>query len=182
VFLDRDGVLVENRADYIRRWSEVRFLPGALDALRNLAAARWATVMVTNQAAVGRGVITLRQAWETNDRIVDAVRAHGGLIEASYLCPHRPEERCPCRKPAPGMLLQAAHDLGVDLGGSFLVGDALTDVEAAHAAGVRPVLVLTGRGRDEAARLAEADRSAVPVVRDLAAAVGRILLATEVRK
>jgi D-glycero-D-manno-heptose 1,7-bisphosphate phosphatase len=179
VFLDRDGVLVENRRDHVRSWSDVRFLPGVLDAMRNLASARWPAVLVTNQAAVGRGLVTLQQAWETNDRIVDAVRAHGGRIEASYLCPHRPEDRCPCRKPAPGMLFRAADELGVDLGGSFLVGDALTDVDAARSAGVRPILVLTGRGRDEALRVTEAYRSALPVVRDLAAAVDHILVTAE---
>ncbi|MDP9341756.1 MAG: HAD-IIIA family hydrolase [Actinomycetota bacterium] len=182
MFLDRDGVVVENRAEYVRSWDEVRFLPGAFEALRELATARWTTVLVTNQSAVGRGVMSLRRAWETNDRIVEAIRAEGGLVEATYMCPHRPDECCPCRKPAPGMLLQAASELDLDLWASFLVGDSLTDAGAARVAGVRPVLVLTGRGHQEEARMIEAERASVPVVPDLAAAVEHILVTTGVRR
>src|SRR5205085_10936462 len=129
VFVDRDGVVVENRPSYVRSWEDVRFLPGAFEALRRLAAARLTTVLVTNQSAVGRGLVSLQRARDINERIVDAIRAEGGLVEATYLCPHRPQDGCPCRKPEPGMLLRAAGELDVDLARSFLVGDALTDVD-----------------------------------------------------
>ncbi len=147
VFLDRDGVIIENRAHYVRSWSDVRFFPRALEALRRLAALPYAVVIVTNQSAVGRGIITRAQAEAINARVAAHIRARGGRVDAAYLCPHAPQDGCACRKPQPGMLLQAARDLHLDLSRSWMVGDALTDIQAGQAAGTaRSVLVRTGRG------------------------------------
>lgn len=175
VFLDRDGVINENRSAYIRDWSDVEFLPGVFEALRRLAESDLSIVLVTNQSAVGRGIISHERALDVNRRIVAAVRAEGARIEGTYLCPHHPDDGCACRKPRPGLLLQAAADLGLDLAASYLIGDALSDVRAARAAGVRGLLVLTGRGRDELARMSAADRETWPAVTDLKAAVDVIL-------
>jgi D-glycero-D-manno-heptose 1,7-bisphosphate phosphatase len=149
VFLDRDGVVNQNRADYVKDWSEVEFLPGAFDALRRLARTDFAIVLITNQSAVGRGIISQEEAWDINRRVVETIRAQGGRIDGAYLCPHRPDENCECRKPRPGMLLQAADELGLDLGRSYFIGDAVTDMQAAEAAGVEGILVLTGRGEEQ---------------------------------
>src|SRR5436190_23406732 len=101
VFLDRDGVIIENREGYVRSWEDVAFLPGVLGALRRLARLSCAVAIVTNQSPVGRGLLTLEAAEAINRRVVARIEAAGGRIDASYLCPHRPDERCGCRKPAP---------------------------------------------------------------------------------
>ena len=111
MFLDRDGVIIENRSDYVKSWEEVRFLPGVFEALRRLARSEYALAIVTNQSAVGRGIISLDEAMHINERVLAEIAAQGGRVDASYMCPHRPDEGCNCRKPAPGMLLQAAEDL-----------------------------------------------------------------------
>lgn len=151
IFLDRDGVIIENRENYVRHWDDVLFLPEALAALRAVATTNFAIVVVTNQACVGKGILTLEQAEDINQRVVAHVRAVGGRIDAAYLCPHRSDESCACRKPKPGMLLQAARELNLSLANSVLIGDAVTDMQAARAAGVKSMLVKTGRGRNELA-------------------------------
>lgn len=175
VFLDRDGVLIENRDDYVKSKDEVSVLPGASQAMRRLARSEYALVLVSNQSAVGRGLVTLEQANRINDHVVQAIVAAGGRLDASYLCPHAPEAACDCRKPAPGMLLRAAHELQLDPGQSFMVGDAASDMEAARAAGVRGVLVKTGRGAGQAAALTGDQRAHTTIVEDLSAAVDHIL-------
>jgi D-glycero-D-manno-heptose 1,7-bisphosphate phosphatase len=175
VFIDRDGVIIENRDDYVLSWSEVRFIPGALEALAKLGRSSLAVVLVTNQSAVGRGLISLQEAQEINRRVVAEIRAHGGRMDAVYMCPHHPDEGCACRKPAPGMLLQAARELDLDLASSTLIGDALTDLSAARAAGVRGVLVLTGRGSDQAGLHGALSPGDGTPAADLAAAVDDIL-------
>lgn len=174
VFLDRDGVLIENHENYVLSWEQVRFLPGALDALQRLAASPLAVVVVTNQSAVGRGLLSPEAMWAINLGITARVLAHGGRLDRVYACPHRPDEGCACRKPQPGMLLQAAADMALDLPQSYLVGDAVSDVEAALAVGAQPILVRTGRGEAQAAKL-RAQGYDVPVVADLAEAVAWIL-------
>ncbi len=169
IFLDRDGVIVENREAYIRSWADVSFIPAALEALRALARSDWAIIIATNQAAVGKGIITLELAHQINQRIIAEVVRCGGRIDAAYLCPHRPDEHCDCRKPKPGMLLRAAYDLGLDLSRSVMIGDAITDMQAARAASVRGILVTTGRGLSE--WRAFADAPWFDVADDLACAI-----------
>lgn len=149
LFLDRDGVIIENRDDYVRNWADVAFIPAAIEALRVIAPLDVAVVVVTNQACVGKGIITLDEAEAINTRIVREVNAQGGRIDVAYLCPHRPDELCVCRKPRPDMLLHAAREHDLKLSQSFMIGDAITDMQAAQAAGVSSVLVRTGRGARE---------------------------------
>lgn len=174
IFLDRDGVINENRADYVKSWDEMRLLPGVLDALRVLAATPFAVVIVSNQAAVNRGLVSRQTLEEMHHRLQAVVNKAGGQLDAIYYCPHRPDETCACRKPQPGMLLQAADHLHLALEQSYLVGDAITDLEAAVAVGVQPVLVLTGRGTDHAMLLDQQSHVTCPVVEDLGAAVAWI--------
>ncbi|MCJ7567863.1 MAG: HAD-IIIA family hydrolase [Anaerolineales bacterium] len=150
VFLDRDGVIIENRADYVRSWADVSFLPGALEALRHLNTRPYRIIIITNQSAIGRGILALEEARSISERIVTAVEREGGRIDAVYMCPHAPWEGCNCRKPQPGLILQAAEENEIDLQTSYFIGDALPDLQAAQVAGIKDrILVLTGRGRDE---------------------------------
>lgn len=178
IFLDRDGVIIENRMDYVRSLTEVSFIPGALAALARLAQARpaWPILIATNQSPIGRGLLTRAAVDEINHYIAGQVRAAGGRIDQIYVCPHHPAAGCACRKPAPGLLLQGAADWQVDLAASVFIGDALSDVQAGQAAGVRTILVRTGLG---AAQLTELTRLGLTpsIVPDLAAAVETVLLA-----
>ncbi len=168
VFLDRDGVIIENRADYVRSWDDVVFYEQALAALRLMRSLPYAIVIVTNQSAVGRDIISLAQAEEINRRVVEHIRKQGGRVDAAYLCPHAPGTGSPCRKPQPGMLLQAARDLNLDLSRSWMVGDALTDLQAGQSAGVtQTVLVRTGRGEAQLSLPEAAQLGAFQVVDDL---------------
>lgn len=177
VFLDRDGVINENRDNYILSWADVEFLPGVFESLRQLADSDFVVVMVTNQSAVGRGLVTLEAVVAINDGIVARVGQENGRIDRSYICPHRPDEDCQCRKPRPGMLLRAAQELGIDLRRSYLIGDAVTDVEAALRAGCVPILVLTGRGERQRAGLHASGYDNVAVLPALPNAVDWILAA-----
>ncbi|MBK8900864.1 MAG: HAD-IIIA family hydrolase [Anaerolineaceae bacterium] len=147
IFLDRDGVFMENRANYVRCWEDVAFFPEALAALARIRAVPYKIIVVTNQSAVGRGIMSLATAVALNQQILDEVRRANGRIDAAYLCPAPPGTNDPCRKPRPGMLLQAAEEHNLDLSQSYMIGDALTDVMAGQAAGVKQaILLLTGRG------------------------------------
>lgn len=151
LFLDRDGVFIENRASYVRSWADVAFFPEALAALARIREVPYKIIVVTNQSAVGRGIMSLETAVALNQRIVDEVGRGNGRIDATYLCPAAPGTNDPCRKPRPGMLLQAAQEHNLDLSHSIMIGDALTDIQAGQAAGVQQaVLLLTGRGAAQA--------------------------------
>jgi D-glycero-D-manno-heptose 1,7-bisphosphate phosphatase len=151
IFLDRDGVIIENRPDYVRSWADVSIYPQALEALAALRDTPYKIIIVTNQSAVGRGLISLETANGINEQLVRAIEERHGRIDATYLCPHAPWEGCVCRKPRPGLLLQAAQEHNLDLSRSLMIGDALTDLEAGLAAGVSQVVLLrTGRGQAQA--------------------------------
>lgn len=150
IFLDRDGVLIENRANYIRDWSDVEIYPEAINALSHSAIKKHKIVIVTNQSAVGRGIISLKTANEINSRLVNLIQHHGGQVDGVYMCPHKPDDDCLCRKPRPGLLLQAAKELSLDLQRSWMIGDAWSDVQAGQSAGVyQAILLRTGRGEKQ---------------------------------
>lgn len=156
IFLDRDGVIIENRENYVLSWEDVAFFPDALEALRHFRSSPFRIVLVTNQSAVGRGLITLQQALDLNQRVMAVVEQAGGRVDGTWMCPHAPQDHCNCRKPLPGLFHQAAAALQLDLARSFMIGDALSDLQAGRAAGVREaILVRTGRGARQA-RLPEA--------------------------
>ena len=137
VILDRDGVLNRkpSRAEYVRRWQEFEWLPGAWTALRLLRDGGYRVIIVSNQAGIARGVMTEADLAEIHQRMREEVAAAGGKIEAIYYCPHDWDADCECRKPKPGMLFQAQHDLNLDLTRTFFVGDDELDGEAADRAG-----------------------------------------------
>ncbi len=171
VFLDRDGVINENRPGYVKNWAEVRILPGALAALRALARLDRPIVVISNQSAIGRGLTTAEAVDDIHERLAREVETAGGRIDAFYYCPHTPDEGCSCRKPAPGLLLQAAQELDLDLARSYLVGDAVGDIQAALAVGCSPILVKTGLGQAALRAMPDELLARCHVAEDLADAV-----------
>jgi len=153
VFLDRDGT-VADEVGYVNHASRIRLLSGSAEAVKRVREAGFLAVVVTNQAGVARDYFEEFVVHQANRRLVELLEREGAALDGIYYCPHHPREGappyrqdCQCRKPRPGMLLQAAEDLGIDLTRSYMVGDGLVDVGAARAAGVLPVMVLTGYGR-----------------------------------
>jgi len=149
IFLDRDGVINENRTDYVKSWQEFRFLPGSKEAIAQLTRAGYRIIICTNQACIARGIISVETVEDIHRRMLAEIAQIGGRIERVYYCPHGKDEGCFCRKPRPGMLLRARDELDIDLNDAFLIGDSITDIRAGFAAGVRSILVLTGLGKEQ---------------------------------
>ncbi|HRV94863.1 MAG TPA: D-glycero-beta-D-manno-heptose 1,7-bisphosphate 7-phosphatase [Anaerolineae bacterium] len=174
IFLDRDGVICENRPDYVKSWREFEFLPGAKQSLAALRYLGLPIIVVTNQSAIGRGIVSTNDVETIHHRMTAEIQAYGGHITHVYCCPHHPEEGCDCRKPQPGMLLQAAQDLGIDLSCSYMVGDAATDLLAGQQAGCHSILVLTGRGLTQLPRALGSVNKQFTITRNLMQAAGYI--------
>ena len=180
VFLDRDGTLIED-VDYLSGFDQMVLFPWTVDALRLLARAGFVTVVVTNQSAAARGIVSEDFIRDTHARLNRRLARGGARIDAFYVCPHHPDapiehyrKRCRCRKPEPGMIEEAARDLSIDLARSWIVGDRWIDVAAGNAAGVRSLLVRSGH----AARVNESSASGVhadAILNNLMEAVGWIL-------
>lgn len=155
VILDRDGVLnVEaSGRGYLEQWSQWRWVKGAREALAALHRAGVHVSIATNQSAIGRGRVTQTAVDAIHARMREAAAEAGGAIEHVWVCPHSPADGCDCRKPSPGLLLRAVQAAGVAPDATLAVGDDLRDLEAAWAAGIRPVLVRTGKGRATEAML-----------------------------
>jgi D-glycero-D-manno-heptose 1,7-bisphosphate phosphatase len=178
VFLDRDGVINENRPDHVKSWDEFRFLPGSLEALARLTLAGVRAFVITNQAVVNRGMVPRSVVDDINNRMLYEIERCGGRVEDVIYCPHRPEEHCGCRKPQPGLILELARRHSVELGSSVVIGDALADIEAGQAAGCQTILVLTGRGVQQLAKATAAGTNGFLVAFDLGAAVDLLLQST----
>jgi len=167
IILDRDGVINEDSDAYIKSLDEWRPLPGAIDAMARLHHAGYRLAVITNQSGLARGLFKRRDLDAMHARLAALLEARGAGIDALYFCPHGPDDGCDCRKPAPGMFLRLAAERGVDLSETWAVGDAYRDIQAARAAGARPVLVRSGKGeRTLAAHPELADR--IPVFASLA--------------
>jgi len=169
VFLDRDGVINRRRPDHVKAWEEFEFLPGVLAALASLRSMNTPVVVVTNQGAVGRGLLSAEALGRIHTRMLQAIRAAGGHVEAIYACLHAPAENCRCRKPAPTLLQRASLELGIALPASIMVGDSRSDVEAARAAGCRAVLISDSELADPDVLAVKDLPAAVALWRDLSA-------------
>jgi D-glycero-D-manno-heptose 1,7-bisphosphate phosphatase len=181
VFLDRDGTLLDE-VGYLDRLERLKLYPWSIDAVRLLNRAGFRVIVITNQAGVARGIVEEQFVGEAHRHIDGKMEAGGARIDAYYYCPHHPDapiaqyrRDCNCRKPKPGMVLQAARDFSLDLPQSFVVGDRWLDVQVGQAIGARAVLVRTGYGGLEATRPA-AERPLGASVANLMEAVGWILL------
>ncbi|MEI7645204.1 MAG: HAD-IIIA family hydrolase [Chloroflexales bacterium] len=149
IFLDRDGVINENRADHVAVWGQFRILPGALEALALLSQRGFRIFIVTNQACINRGLVERTTVDAIHLRLAQMAQDHGARIDDIRLCPHRPDEGCSCRKPQPGMLLDLAREHKINFGRTTMIGDALSDIAAGRAVGCQTVLVRSGRGADQ---------------------------------
>ena len=147
VFFDRDGTLMED-AHYCGDPAQVRVFPGAAEALRQLRTAGWRVFIVSNQSGIGRGLITDGQYQAVQHEFLRQLGVD--LVDASYYCPDAPGVPSERRKPAPGMLREAAAEFGIDLAASYFVGDKAIDIECGRRAGTGTILVLTGYGREQA--------------------------------
>jgi D-glycero-D-manno-heptose 1,7-bisphosphate phosphatase len=180
VFLDRDGTLI-HEVGYIDRLDLLSLFPWTVDALRLLNRAGFATVVVTNQGAIGRGLITEEFLARVHAEIDGRLAAGRARIDRYYFCPHHPEaviaehrRRCRCRKPGPELVERACAELALDPAASWMIGDRWIDVATGQAAGVRSILVKTGHGAHEAADPPEG-ACADAILNNLMEAVGWIL-------
>ena len=145
VILGRDGILNRYRDDHVKAPEEWQAIDGALEAVSRLNHAGWHTVVATNQAGIGRGMIDMASVNAVHAEMNRKLLSKGGRLDAVFFCPHTPEDRCVCRKPLPGMMLDIGRRYKVDLSHVPMVGDTLRDLQAATAAGCEPHLVLSGR-------------------------------------
>lgn len=154
VFLDRDGTINQEK-EYLYRFEEFEFVPGAPEAIRRLNEAGFLVVVVTNQSGVARGYYNEEDVEVLHRHIAAELMQAGARVDAWLYCPHHPSGRgsyslpCNCRKPLPGMLFEAARRFDIDLEDSVMIGDKRADIEAAIAAGCRPILVRSGYGAIE---------------------------------
>ena len=149
ICLDRDGVINEDSDAYVKNPEEWIPLPGSLEAIARLTQAGIKVVVVSNQAGIVKGKFTERDLAMMTEKMLDLVSKTGGKIDRVFYCMHDPELNCRCRKPAPGMLLDAAAEFGVKPEELIFVGDRSTDMQAAWACGAKPILVKTGKGERE---------------------------------
>ena len=172
IILGRDGILNEYRDDHVKAAAEWVPIPGALEAVSRLNHAGWHAVVATNQAGIGRGMIDMASVNLIHAHMNKLMQAQGARLDAVFFCPHTPEDRCECRKPLPGMMLEIGRRYGTDLHQVPVAADTLRDLQAAQAAGCEPHLVRTGRAAALDESQIEQWRQQVPGVRvhaDLAA-------------
>jgi D-glycero-D-manno-heptose 1,7-bisphosphate phosphatase len=172
VFLDRDGTIIED-VHYLADPGDIAFLPGAIEALRMLAAAGYRLVVATSQSGIARGLYSVEQYRTIEARMEELLRMHGLELDGVYFCPHHPDLTgpCECRKPGTGMFRDAERNLGIDLTRSVYVGDRLRDVVPALELGGVGILVGTGSGEAATAQIPEG----IEVVPDLREAAHSIV-------
>ncbi|MEO5331294.1 MAG: HAD-IIIA family hydrolase [Magnetococcus sp. YQC-5] len=164
LLLDRDGVCNQDRSHYVRTPEELILLPGVSVSLGRLHRAGYRILIITNQAGVGKGLITPATLDAIHHKLKRAAEEEGGRIDGIYCCMHTPDDHCACRKPAPGLILAAQKEWGFSPETTWMIGDAVRDVLAARAAGLCPALVRTGHGMHSIQHLPE-----IPAFDDLSA-------------
>jgi len=174
IILDRDGVINEESAEYIKSPAEWRPIPGSLEAISLLSQAGYTIAVATNQSGVGRGYYTEEGLAEIHQKMIACAKAQGGVIDKVFYCPHRPDEHCSCRKPASGLFEQIAAAYKIDLSGVAAIGDSLRDIQAAEKLACKPILVLTGNGEKTLKNNPEL-RDKMPVFPNLLTAVQTLL-------
>ncbi|MFT5286463.1 MAG: D-glycero-D-manno-heptose 1,7-bisphosphate phosphatase [Planctomycetota bacterium] len=182
VFLDRDGT-INVEVDYLSDPAQLKLIPGAAEAIRELNRSKFEVIVVTNQSGIARGMLDIVKLDQIHERLREMLAEEEAHFDAVYFCPHHPTvgqapfvTDCECRKPLPGMLKQAAAERNLALdASSWIVGDSIRDLEAGAALGVPGILVSTGKGADQHHRLGEIHEPAPLYAQDLHAAVAEIL-------
>jgi D-glycero-D-manno-heptose 1,7-bisphosphate phosphatase len=176
VVLDRDGVINADSPDYIKTPDEWHALPGSLDAIAALKAAGFELAIATNQSGVARGLFSIDTLWDIHRKMLAEILAAGGYVKRIFFCLHGPDDNCDCRKPKPGLLLQVAEYFACGFDDMVMIGDSERDLQAAKAAGARPILVRTGNGAaTEIALKDNPDWSELQVFDDLPAAAAALI-------
>lgn len=178
IFLDRDGVINKERADYVKSWDEFVFLPDVFSALSELAGLELPTFIATNQSVIGRQIVTRADVDEIHLSMLEAIGETGLGIREIFLCPHHPKDGCNCRKPASGMLTSAAEKYDLDITKCLFIGDSITDYQAARNCGCGAILLRSGRQGQKIDGLLRSDQANydaeatadVPIFDDLSAA------------
>jgi len=173
LLLDRDGVINRDSPEFIRRADDWQALPGSLAAIARAQRAGFRIIVVSNQSGLARGLLDMTALNAIHRRLGEELARHGAMVDAFFFCPHGPDEGCACRKPRAGLLQAIAARLGLDLAATPFIGDRVSDVEAALAAGARPLLVRSGLSAPDPAALARLGE--VPVYADLATAIDALL-------
>ncbi|OGQ56331.1 MAG: hypothetical protein A3J24_07735 [Deltaproteobacteria bacterium RIFCSPLOWO2_02_FULL_53_8] len=171
VFLDRDGT-INIDTGYLADPAQLCLIDGAAGAIRRLNEAGIKVIVVSNQSGVGRGFFTYADAMAVNERLVELLAASGARLDGIYYCPHLPDDGCRCRKPATGLVMDAAREHAIEIKRSCMVGDKASDIRLARNLGIKAILVLTGNGREE---LKKSTSAPDYVANDLADAVQWIL-------
>ena len=164
VFLDRDGTINDHTANYVTSWDQFRFLPNALEALKLLAESEYKIIVITNQTAVRRELMTIEDLQDIHERMVQAIADAGGRIDWIYACLHLPQDNCKCRKPKTQMLAKAAEKYDLDLKESWMIGDNTKDIKCGADAGLKTALVSTGWGGKDGLFEVSPDVSAVDIL------------------
>ena len=141
VFVDRDGVINQERSDYVKSISELEIYPNVSKNIKLLKDAGFLVIVITNQSAVNRGIITHEIINQIHNSIQDHLKKYGTFLDGFYYCPHVPDENCNCRKPKPGLLQQAILELNIDLNSSWMIGDSDSDIEAADSIGCKAIKI-----------------------------------------
>jgi D-glycero-D-manno-heptose 1,7-bisphosphate phosphatase len=176
VFLDRDGTINLDSADYVKSRSEFEFIPGSIEAIRDLTAAGYTTIVITNQSALARGFVSPQELDAMHAMMCREVTAAGGKITDVFFCPHLPDDGCECRKPAAGLIDQAGRKYNIDLADSLMVGDSAKDIACGRNAGCGgTVLVKSGLAHDVEEALTEKSIAADFVAENLLEATAWII-------
>lgn len=171
IILDRDGVINEETADYVKSPAEWKPIPGSLEAIALLTQAGYTIVVATNQSGVGRGYYSEEDLAQIHQKMTACAKAKGGTIDKIFYCPHHPDDHCACRKPASGLFDQIAAMYKINLSGVIAIGDSLRDIQAAEKVDCKRLLVLTGNG--------EKTLKNNPELRDKIAVFTNLLMATQ---
>jgi D-glycero-D-manno-heptose 1,7-bisphosphate phosphatase len=177
VFIDRDGVINQKpkEGEYVTSWDDFHILPGVAEAVTLLRRAGYAVIVVTNQRCVAKGLLAVAELEEMHQRMRESLSRLGAILDGVYYCPHDYESLCSCRKPAPGMLHEAAQEHGLDLRSSWMVGDSEIDIQAGKNAGCKTARVFSAGEKNPGGKAAETANRAEVTASSLLDSVHQIL-------